>query len=78
MTPICVGKLTIISSENGMSPGGHQTIICTNVGILLIRPSGTNFSESEILIGIQMSSFKKMYLKVSSAKWRPFYLGLKC
>ena len=46
----------------------------TNAGILLIRPLGTNFSE--ILIGNQIFSFTKMYLKMSSTKWRPFYLGL--
>ena len=71
---ICVSKLTIIGPENGLSPGRHQAIIGTNAGILLIRPLGTNFSE--ILIGIQTFSFKKMYLKMLSAKWRPFCLGL--
>ena len=43
-------------------------------GILLIGPLGTNFSE--ILIEILTFSFKKMRLKVSSAKWRPFCLSL--
>ena len=47
--------------------------IWTNAGILLIRPLGTNFSE--ILIKIHTFSFKKMHLKMSSAKWRPFCLG---
>ena len=74
VTHICVGKLTIIGSDNGLSPGRHQAIIWTNAGILLIRPLGTNFSE--ILSGIQTFSFKKIYLKMSSAKWRPFCLGL--
>ena len=74
VTHICVGKITIIGSDNGLSPGRRQAIIWTNVGILLIRPLGTNFSE--ILIGIQTFSFKKMSLKMSSAKWRPFCLGL--
>ena len=32
--------------------------------------------QSEILIEIQTLSFKKRRLKVSSAKWRPFCLGL--
>ena len=70
VTHICVIKLTIIGSDNGLSPGRHQAIICTNAGILLIRPLGTNFIE--ILIGIQTFSFKKMHLKMSSAKWCPF------
>ena len=74
VTHICVGKLTIIDSDNGLSPGRHQAIIWTNAGILLIGPLGTNFNE--ILIGIQTFSFKKMHLKMSSAKWHPFCVGL--
>ena len=74
MTHICVSGLTIIGSDNGLSPGRRQAIIRTNSGILLIRPLGTNFSE--ILIDILIFSFKKMRLKVSSAKRRPFCLGL--
>ena len=69
-THICVGKLTSIGSDNGLSPGRRQAIIWTIAGILLIGPLGTNISE--ILIGIQTFSFKKMHLKMSSAKWRPF------
>ena len=71
---ICISKLTIIGPDNGLSPGRHQAIKGTSAGILLIRPLGTNFSE--ILIGIQTFSFKKMYLKMLSAKWQPFCLGL--
>ena len=74
VTHICVSELTIIGSDNGLSPGRRQAIIRTNAGILLTRPLGTNFSE--ILIEIQTFSFKKMHLKVSSEKWRPFCLGL--
>ena len=71
---ICVGKLTIIGSDNGLSPRRRQAIIWINAGILLIGPLGTKFSE--IYIEILTVSFKKMRLKVSSAKWRPFCLGL--
>ena len=71
---ICVSKLTIICSDNGLSPGRRQAIIWTNAGILLIGPLGTNFSE--ILNEIQTFSLKKMHLKMSSGKWRPFCLGL--
>ena len=74
VTHICVGNLTIIGSDNGLSPGQRQAIIWTNAGILLIGPWGTNFSE--ILIGIHIFSFKKIHLKMSSAKWRPLCLGL--
>ena len=73
VTHICVSKLTIIGSDNGLSPGRRQAIIWTNAGILLIRPLGTNFNE--ILIEILTFSLMKMRLKVSSAKWRPFCLG---
>ena len=75
MTHICVSKLTIIGSDNGLSPGRRQAIIWTNALILLIGPIGTNFSE--ILIEILTFSFKKMRLKVSSVKRRSwsFCLG---
>ena len=71
---ICVSKLTTIGSDNGLSPGRRQAIIRTNAGIVLIGPLRTN--SSEILIEIYIFSFKKMHLKLSSAKRRPFCLGL--
>ena len=74
VTHICVSNSTIIGSDNGLSPGRRQAIIWNNAGILLIEPLGTNFSE--ISIWIQRFSFKKMPLNMSSAKWRPFCLGL--
>ena len=74
VTHIWVSELTIIGSDNGLSPSRRQAIIWNNAGILLIRPSGTNFSE--ISIEIDVFSFKKMHLKMSSAKCRPFCLGL--
>ena len=74
VTHICVSNLTIISSDNGLSPGRRLAIIYTNAGILSVGPLGTNFNE--ISIGIQTFSFKKMHFKMSSAKWRLFCLGL--
>ena len=74
VTHICVGKLTIIGSDNGLSPGMCQANIRTNAEILLIGPLRTNYSE--ISIEIHTFSFKKMHLKISSGKWRPFCLGL--
>ena len=71
---ICVSKLTIIGSDNGLSPGRRQAIIWTNAGMLFIGSLGTNFNE--ILIEIHTFSFKKIHLKVLSGKWRPFSLGL--
>ena len=66
VTHICVSKLAIIGSDNGLSTDRPQAIIWTNAGLLLIGPLGTNFSE--ILSKILTSLFKKMRLKVSSAK----------
>ena len=74
VTHICVKKRTIIGSDNGLSPSRRQTIIRTNVGILLIGPSGTIFSEK--LIEIHTFSFTKMHLKMSSGKRRLCFLGL--
>ena len=37
VTLICVRKLTIIGSDNGLSPGRRQTIIWTNAGMLLVK-----------------------------------------
>ena len=69
-------KLTIIGSDNDLSPGRRQAIIWTNAGILLIWPLGTYFSE--ISIEIHIISFKKMHLKLSSGKWRPFVSASMC
>ena len=74
VTHICVSKLTIVGSDNGLSPGRRQAIIWTNDGILLIRTLGTNFGE--VLGKINSFSFKKMHLKMSSAKGRLFSIGL--
>ena len=74
VTQKCVSKLSIIGSNNGLSPNRRQAIIWTNAGIWLIGPLGTNFNE--ILIGIQTFSFKKTQLNMSSEKWRPFCFGL--
>ena len=71
---ICISDKTIIGSDYGLLPGRRQAIIWTSDGILLIGPLWTNFSE--ILIEILTFSFKKMRLKVLSAKWWPFCLSL--
>ena len=45
VTHICVGKLTIIGSDNGLLPERRQAIIWTNAGIVIIGALGTNFCE---------------------------------
>ena len=74
VTHICVADLTIIDSDNGLSPERCQAIISNNAGILLIGHLWTNFSE--ISVQIHTFSFKKMHLKTSPAKWQPFCHGL--
>ena len=69
VTHICISEITIIGSDNGLSPGRRQTIIWTNAGLSLIGPLGTNFNE--ILIEIHKFSFKKIHLKMSAILSRP-------
>ena len=76
MTHICISKLSIIGSVNGLSPGQRQVIIWTNAEILLIGPLRKNFSE--LLVENQKFSFKKIWLKMSSAKYRHFVLASIC
>ena len=76
VTHICVGNLTSIGSDDDLSPNWRHAIICTNAGILLIGHPKTNFSE--ISIKIHTFSLKKMHLKMSSGKWRPFFTASMC
>ena len=46
VTHICVSKLSITGSDNGLSPGRRQAIIWTNAGILLIEPWEQNSVKS--------------------------------
>ena len=52
-----------------MSLGQRQAIIWTSAGII-------QQNVSEMLIEIQMFSFKKIHLKISFMKWRSFCPGL--
>ena len=59
-------KWISIDSGNGLSPSRRQAITWTNAPILLIGPLGANFQFK------YSSPLKKIHLKISSAKWRPF------
>ena len=72
VTHICVSKITIIGSDNGLLPGWCPAIIWTNAGTLLIGTLGTNLNQ--ILSDIHIFSFREMYLKMSYGKWKPFCL----
>ena len=74
VTHIYISNLTIIGSDNGLSPGRRQAIIWIYAGMPLIRTLGTN--ASEILSEIHTFSLMKMHLKLSSGKWRPLCFGL--
>ena len=67
---ICVSKIIIIGSDNGLSPGRRQFIIWTNAAILLIGPLGINFSE--IFNEIQTFSLKKLHLHTMDLLWEKF------
>ena len=70
-TPIPVAvNWAIIGSYNGLSPLRRQAITWPNAGLLSIGLLRTNLSE--IWIGILPIPFKKMHLKISSAKMAPF------
>ena len=75
LTHICICKLTIIVSDNGLSPGWCQAIIWNNAGILLIGHLYRNKCQW-IFYGHSTFSFKKNYFKTSSGKWQPFCLSL--
>ena len=66
------GKLTIIGSDNGLSPGQCQAIIWINAVIFLIGPLGTN--SIKILIEV-LTTLTKICLKILFVKWCPFRLG---
>ena len=68
MRPSAIMHLNNIGSGNGLFPFQRHPITWTNAD------NWTTFSE--IIIKIQIFSFKKMYVKISSAKWLPFCSGL--
>ena len=73
VTHICVDKLSLVQIMACLLDGAKPLSERTNAGILLIGPLGINFSE--IVIEIYIFSFKKMHLKMSYGKWRPFCLS---
>ena len=64
----------IIGSDNVPVACSARNHFLTNADLLSIRSWRTYFSE--LLVEIQKSSFKNMHLKISSAKWLSFCLGL--
>ena len=74
VTHVFVGNLTIIDSDNGLSPGRRQTIIWTNARILLIGPLGRKFNEILIRnahICIQENALQNVVCEMASIVSRP-------
>ena len=70
VTHICVSKLSIIGSDNGLSPGRRQAIIWTSAGILLTGTLGTKFSAGNLnrnlYIFIQEHAFENIVWKMAT------------
>ena len=49
-THICVSKLTIIGSDNGLSPGRRRAIIWTSAGILIDHVYSRHFWQCTVII----------------------------
>ena len=63
---ICISKLTIISSDNGLLPGWCQAIIWTNAGILLIRNKlHWNFNQTSYIF-IHKNPFENVIWKMAA------------
>ena len=73
---ICVGNLSIIVSDNGLSLGRRHGIIWTSAGILLLGNLGT--ISNKILIEIHTFWFKKMNWKMWSQNSGHFVLASMC
>ena len=81
MTHICVGKLIIIGSDNGLSSGRHQAIIWTNVGIRLM-PGATlrnklqwNINRNSYIF-IQENAFENVVWKMAAIFSRPQWVKI--
>ena len=84
VTYICVHKLNVNHSDNGLSRIQHQAIIWTNAGISLIHTLGKHFSEilSEIhtfwrQFCLGLNGFIDKYEKTTKRKPYAFF-GMSC
>ena len=79
LTHICVSKLTIIGSDNGLSPGRRQAVIWTNTGILLIMLLIRNKLQWNLIqnsyIFIQENAIESVVWKVAAILFRPQWVN---
>ena len=73
---ICISKLIIIGSDNGLSPSRRQVIIWTSEGMLLIWQFDTKFNE--LLMEMDVFSFERMQLNMASAKMAAILFRHQC
>ena len=74
---ICVSKLTIIGSDNGLSPGRRQAIIWTNAGILLIGPNKPQWNlNRDSNIFIQENAFIKVVCEMAAILFQPQFVKM--
>ena len=76
VTHICVSKLSIIGSDNGLPPDRHQAVIRTTDGILLIQTLGTNFCEilREIHTFSVKNAFENVVCEMAAISFRPWWV----
>ena len=74
MTHLCVSKITIIGSDNGLSPG-RKAIIWTNAGTLLISNLRSkvkwNLKKKKSYIFIQENAFENVVREMAANLYRP-------
>ena len=76
-THICVSGLTIIGSDNTLSPGRRQAIIWTNAGILLIWRNKLQWNlKRNSFIFIQENAFEKVVCEMASILSRPLCVNI--
>ena len=75
---ICVSKLIIIGSDNGLSTGRRQAIIWTSAGVLLIGPLGRNFTEIEIYSFSFWRNWSGLYINQLTIIIYPVYWWWAC
>ena len=69
VTHTCVGNLTIIGPDNGLSPGRHQAIIWTNPGTLMNKLQWNFNRYSNIFI--QENAFENVVCEMASILPQP-------
>ena len=76
MTHIYVSKLSIISSDNGLSPGRRQAIIWTDTGILTLGNKRQWNHNRNLYIIIQENAFENVVREIGDHLSQPRCLNV--